>query len=274
MKNLFVSIILLLPFLCTAHPAQLDLGLFKKQPNQQLIEMAVNNAFVIVEQPYVVEDPQTHQQYGSYNNDYFGIGTKLGVRLDNSIVTDSGIFTPWIDDENFVLVKNTHKPILSNPIMFIPGDSVITEVKLKTNDKITKEGVLTVILSPDTTYVKGFEVYNPDRAIEGWFVLVKSKKNKKNYYEPATYSIYAGNANFSTDSIIFTPTDPLIDKEIIGGIFLIPEQTAIGQISFKIGGILCQDSQSDWKLLPIEMSEYGEAEIVTPLKIDGHVKEK
>lgn len=251
---------LLLLLLCSPIPL---MGQIFKSSNQQIVESAIQDGFIIIKESYQLEDTVSRQRYGRFGNEEFGETISLGIKMRNGVLLNDKVVHPWDYDENFERYRESHKPIhfkteymefnnlTYNPIT-IRFDSLTVQ-----NDKIT--------FSENSTFRgKGFEQIDLNEKREGWIVWIsgKSKIEECDSISNPIYITYREVIDFSEDLQKYVIEKPQTDSEIWGGIFIVPEQTQIGQITFKLVGTLLYDfAENEWALYPLKINEPTEMKL-------------
>ena len=243
MRRLII-ILALLPIMCYA---QFEASMFTTN-NQKLIEQAVKSGITIIERTYQLEDSTTRQRFGRYGNEIFGKSRSLGIRVGNSIIVDQKILTPWESDVNFDRFRASHIPVIASSHIIELDDTIKKNVVIKEDSvfHVTKS----LISLPDSSIViEGFAIDMFDQPTEGWMVLITSNKTISEWDgTPILYSIYKKNIDFSSDNNEYEVETPQMPNNIWGGVFIIPKQTQIGQLTFTLAGILVKNSDNNWSL--------------------------
>jgi len=222
-----------------------------KSQGQTLVEAAIHKGIYVIKQSYQLEDTVTHQRFGRYGKEEFGSTASLAIRTMGGIIVDSKILVPWEQDKNFTKYKDTHKPVLSRSMSIEFGDSVKSPVNLRI-DSLHSYGPVTYIGSTDTI-LRGLKTKPYVQSTEGWVVWIANDSiiDKYNGIENPEFIIFKQAIDFAPDSISIKIDVPNTTKEVWGGIFVVPEQTEIGQITFFLGGVIVKDAESKgWVVIP------------------------
>lgn len=247
-------------------------GFNLKTPNQQLVEQAIRTGLFVMKQAYQLEDTVTHQRFGRYGNADFGVGASLAIRTTDGYIISSALLTPWLQDANFERYKNTHRPILSHAAAIEFGDSTVNPINISVDSLCMADNRLSLITSADSL-ASGFEIKSYSYPVEGWCVWVSddSTATECSGREQPELTIFKQTIEFASDSVSYEVEAPNTDKDVWGGIFIVPEQTAIGQITFYLGGVFIKQAENDkWNLvIPILENNLTEprdtADELTPL---------
>lgn len=260
---------------------------FVKSSSQELIESAIKNSMFIIRQNYQLKDSVTNEYFGLAGKEEFGISYSLGIKLQGGYcVTDQAV-RPWEYDENYSRYRTTHIPII-NKTEYL---GVNADGKYQTLSFLNQE--ITPLLSEKLYMVKdstfsgnGFFIDSSKGNKEGWVVYIAAEKSIYNVeigVNPS-YFIYRKDINLDDGKKEYRIDNPLTNQKIWGGFYLVPEQTAIGQITFKLVGLLV-GHEKEWKIVtPFEslsdvsvLSQDEEKSVLTPVKSkndDGKTEKK
>lgn len=259
----------------------LAMGQIFKSPNQQFVEQAIKDGMFIIKQSYQLEDTVTKQRFGRYGNEDFGSFASLAIRTNEGILVDKVLSSPWTEDPNFSRYRDTHRPLLSKTIAVEFGDSIPSQVSISYDSIHSINSRLSLVCEIDST-LTGFELKKYNRPTEGWIVWLSNDSTMNEYSgrKNPDFTIYKKNVEFNTDSISYVVEVPSTPKKVWGGIFIVPEQTNIGQITFFLGGIVNQNPSDDtWVITPVEiiqsLSEVSRpSDELTPLTAPTQKKKK
>ncbi len=225
------------------------MGQIFKSTNQQFVEQAIKGSMFVIKQAYQLEDSVSGQRFGRYGNDVFGTSSTLAVRIQDGIVCDSEVFRPWSVDENYSRYQNTHIPVLSQTSRMELGDSIWNVLKLPI-DSITIKNRLYAI-NDSVNFSDGLIIKQYDKPIEGWVVWLSNDSIIAKYegQNMPEFTIYKKTFDFTPDSISYKIDRPQSNKNVWGGIFVVPQQTSIGIIQFDLAGVLIKSAENDnWEL--------------------------
>ena len=98
---------------------------------------------------------------------------------------------------------------------------------------------------------KGLTIKSLSDKNEGWVVwAVKEKSDNKDGNEKFNYLVYRHELNFEKGKTMYDVNDPKTDNPVVGGVYVLPEVTSIGVISFRLLGVL-HSVNNKWKIIPI-----------------------
>lgn len=227
---LFVTVVLM-----TNSYAQLTT---RKSTATQWVENAVNSAFFLSRQSFQVRDKKTGELYGLNNKDEFGTEISLGIKVKNGYVLTDNAIRPWEYNDKFEKYKDGYTPVpyssqyseFADDMKYDSLDiteSNINELLSSTLYLVTSNCLSNKGLSID--YTKGEKI--------GWVVwaCTDNDLNKNTKLQLTCYSMTV-EASDTGNIDIDTPDN----KKILGGIYVIPVNTDIGEMEFRISGIMVE----------------------------------
>lgn len=243
----FIILLLFTPFLM--------MGQIFKSPNQQFVEQAIKDGIFIIKQTYQLEDTTTQQRFGRYGNEEFGAFSSLAIRTTDGYIVDSMLLSPWNSDNNYSRYRDSHRPVMARSFSKEFGDSIMSQI-IYSVDSLNIGQSRLVKLCPQDSVFTGFSNKRYNQSIEGWVVWLSndSTLNEYNGSKNPEFTIFKRTIDFQPDSVSYKIDTPNISKQVWGGIFVVPEQTEIGQITFFLGGVIVKDDESnDWVIItPIQ----------------------
>jgi hypothetical protein len=273
---------LLFTGLCVMANAQSMLPIGNMQSaNQQLIESAVVNGLFVVHRCYQLQDTTTAEpSYFGWNNfSYFGDTYSLGVKVRNGYYSGNMAAHPWMYDIKYEEYRNRNRyvPVISESYYRQVEDTAYQTLPLK--DRIVKEiSSNRIYFVQDTLFQnKGFEIDNSDGIKKGWLVwAVTEKPLAEQNNQAVSFLIYRAELVFESGKESYDIKNPSTDKVILGGIYLLPKTTGIGEITFQLTGYLHRED-SQWQVIrpanhemlrPLPDSELSNGEAgLTPIPI-------
>lgn len=219
--------------------------IFKSQ-NQQFVEQAIRGGIFIIKQTYQLEDTATQQRFGRYGNEEFGAFSSLAVRSSDGYLADSRLLSPWETDSNFARYRSSHRPVIARSYSMELGDSIMKPISFSADSLNVGRSRLAKLCPGDSTFV-GFENKRYDRPTEGWIVWLSNDTTIDGFKgrKAPEFTIFKRTVDFHPDSIAYGIDAPETTKQLWGGIFVVPEQTEVGQITFFLGGALVKDLESE-----------------------------
>ena len=239
----FIILLVFTPFIM--------MGQIFKSPNQQFVEQAIRNGIFLIKQTYQLEDTTTLQRFGRYGNDEFGSYSSLAIRTSDGFIVDSQLLSPWETDSNFTRYRASHRPVLARSYSMEFGDSIMSPMTLFTDSLNIEQSRLVKLCPEDSSFV-GFENKRYNSPTEGWIVWLSNDStiNEFKGHKIPEFTIFKRTIDFQQDSVSYKIDAPNTSKKLWGGIFVVPEQTEIGQITFFLGGVIVKDIESgEWAVV-------------------------
>lgn len=213
----------------------------------RLLESAISASFFLSRQSFQVSDKKTGERYGLNNKDVFGTELSLGIKVKNGYILTEKAMRPWKYNKKFETYKDGY-----NPVMYVSEYSEFAEstkydtldiLEPKVNELLPSS---LYFIASDCFLGKGLAVDYTKGKKDGWVVwtcvdededLNKTAKLKITSYSKTIDS------NVSDSIKIDTPDE----QKILGGIFVIPVNSEIGTIEFRISGIMVE-SNGNWNI--------------------------
>jgi len=239
----FIILLIFTPFLM--------MGQIFKSSNQQFVEQAIKNGIFVIRQTYQLEDTTTQQRFGRYGNEEFGAYSSLAIRTSDGFIVDSQLLSPWETDSNFSRYRTSHRPIIARAYSMELGDSIMSPITFSTDSLNFGHLRLAKLCPQDSSFV-GFDNKRYKSPTEGWVVWLSNDStiNESIGHKKPVFTIFKRTVGFHPDTLTYKIDTPNISKQLWGGIFVVPEQTEIGQITFFLGGVIVRDIESnEWILV-------------------------
>lgn len=239
-----------------------------KSSESLLVERSVRDGLIVFSQEYQLEDTLTHKRYSLDNQRYFGKLTSFAVLTDNGILSSPRILQPWESDENFIRYKNSnYKPVVSMTSAMSVSDTTWRETSLLVPSTTLPLKDSTWCFLRDSTLNQGFICDTLESEEDGWLVwmMAGGTNDKENLSLETVRYKYVEESN---DKAI-----QALSGNVIGGVFITPSYERVGQIIFKLKGILtpCEDG---WRLCAVvtekeptlEDIDNASAPVLTPIE--------
>ncbi|MDR1683790.1 MAG: hypothetical protein LBS25_10470 [Candidatus Symbiothrix sp.] len=234
--------------------------------SNQLIEDAVKNSFVVIHQRYQLQD-SAGAFYGADGKDYFGESYSLAVKTQEGYLIDNSALYPWKTDSRFEPYNGSeeYKPVLSESKYRQWNDSVYTDqfAAFKTNEA-------EIILENASYFMPGSQFGNEGLSVkeladknEGWLVcVVAGQALLSDSVAKLSLVVYRWEMKTEADKSVYeiNPKVPS-GKTVVGGIYVLPEVTGIGVLSFRLLATLHSASGEKWQLLPVVNETVEEATV-------------
>lgn len=265
MKNL--NIILGVALLCFGISAKGQVLNFAfRSNNQQILEDALKGAFVTIVQSYELCDSTTNERFGREGKSYFSRIPFLGIETTKGLIIEKEALTPWHVDEDFQKYEGKYVPVLT--------ESSFEAIHSETSKRLNPPALFSL---ENTKELNGFLCFNDsieqNLGIEvdaiaglkkGWIIWLTSTNDNQN--DGIKLNPIRKDLEISEDGIPIQIDTPSGEDDIIGGIYVVPTQTKIGQVTLLISGILSY-SDNDWKInFPFLSSLKKDEKPLTPVK--------
>jgi hypothetical protein len=257
MKKIFYIVICGMMTLA-ADAQNLQLPSIQLSANQKLIEDAICDGLFVVQQNYQIKDtsttPPTFYRWG--NDPHLGTVYVVGIKVNGGFYSESKILFPWNGHTNYEQYRNIahYVPVISATNLR-PSDSThfITMPFDPTACKLQADS-LTVFVKSDLFVGKGFrENYSPGKK-EGWLAWIIADKQ---FYVvdtlPYSFLIYRTELVYEQAKRRYEIKNPMTNKEILGGLYIVPELSDIGQITFNLSGVLI-NIDNKWNVVRLDQN--------------------
>ncbi|MDR3218067.1 MAG: hypothetical protein LBU22_03665 [Dysgonamonadaceae bacterium] len=249
-QTLKKGIVLLL--LCVVSASSVS-AQFLNSSNQQLIEEAVKNGFFIIHRTYQLQDTTaaTPAYYTWNDAPGFGDSYSLAVKTTTGYYVHDKAAHPWLYDSKFEEYRDSRQyaPVISASEYKQAGDSAY--ISLSCNDCETEAIVKNkVYLIRDSLFEnKGFSVDYSNGTKKGWLVwAVSDKPMEEQHTQTLSLLIYRAELLFETGKELYEIQEPASNKSISGGFYVVPEFDEIGQIRFRLTGLLHKENDH-WQVV-------------------------
>ena len=214
------------------------LGFSIKSNNQIFIEQALQQTFVKLKQSYQLQDTIHNEIFGRNEKDYFSIIPFIGVRTQQGLLITLDAVHPWKQDDDFKTYDGQYTPIvfqtrltyLSSELESVLANPVVNEANIQ---RLTKSPFALYV---DTLNHKGLSCDTVAGSKLGWMVWVIDMKTEN---RPDSIQLIS----YKKELFIKQATDtisvdiPNENQSVLGGIFVNPVQTNVGQITFLLTGV-------------------------------------
>ena len=237
MRNIFKLLVVLLAVMPYSAKAQFS-GFNLKSNNQIFIEEALQGAFPILEQSYQLKDAKKNEILGRGGKDYFSKLSFLAIRTNYGLIIHQDAVHPWAKDDDFVKYENQYEPILFRSSLICPGKENKSTV---INDTIGEKKVSSLKNTPfvvyrDSLFLDGLECDTLSGKKEGWMVWFTADGDL-NPSSKISLMSYKKDIHINKEDESLVVATPETSKQILGGIYICPVATRVGQITFRLVGI-------------------------------------
>lgn len=214
--------------------------------NQQLIDKALEGAFVRINQSYELCDTVKNEHFGRNEKDYFSIIPFIGVETERGLIFPSATLVPWTYDKDFEEYKNQYKPLVTNSKVSLLNspDKAVRSLSSQINGvKLTDR---LSCLNDSLQSIPGLRVDTVSGVKDGWLIWITSDSNLAEN-DSVRYNSIKKDIEVPIDGEYLRLEKPEISGTVYGGIYVTPIQTEIGQIAFTLTGVMVLDSEG-WVL--------------------------
>lgn len=257
--------------------AQISSSFSFNSSNQQLVEMAIEGAFVDIERSYRIKDLLSGQLFGLNGNDMFGSSHSLAIKTSQGIIVTEEAVKPWEYDKNYNKVREKYGTSLYKVRMITNGMSEFETDSISVSE-YEKQPLLFCIQDSIVSDTTGLRVESGSEEMEGWLVWVSGTDNNIRDYSIIKYkwNVLEGNNIYEIES-------PTTSKKLLGGVFVSPKQVSCGMLAFCVSGVIVK-SQTGWCLARItnpikresitQSEEYEQGVNITPIENQEDKKPK
>jgi hypothetical protein len=263
----------------TAVCAQID-RISLGSSNQQLIESAVKEGLFVIHQCYQLQDvtSETPKFFGRNEQAYFGDTHSLAVKTSGGYYVSESAVKPWENDLRFLEYKDNaqYSPVVSQTEYRSLDDAQYKPLPFKSSPLSELSEKRFSAVGDDKTFQgKGFLTDNLNGKKDGWLVLAVADKTVADAAKntPVSLIIYRQELTFEDGKDLYEIKKPSTEKKILGGIYVLPEVTDIGQVSFKLSGMVHLE-KTKWNVVkltgasPVKKTELTPIEPAVPIEPD------
>lgn len=248
--------------LLNVNAQNIDINSLLQSDDQELIKQAIAPALYVVESSYVVQDKESGQRFGLDGKSYFNQLSLLGVHIENTIVMNDRVLSPWEKDDTFAPYAEEYTPQLYQVKSYLLYDSVqyaIDSAKLISAPHASENYLL---IASDND---GLEMDTTSGDKDGWIVYLNTNKKGERILRCMKKKIVIANSSSPQKVEI-----PQLLTSDFGGVFIIPKVKKIGQIEFRICGIISPvNSSNQLMLYPVSSSwQCSKKEVSTMKRAD------
>lgn len=228
-----------------------------------VLQKVVKPGLFIIRQQYQLCNDSKGTYHGKNGMSYFGESFSIAIKINKGYMLTNLSRMPWLVDEDFQEVDAR----MYNPVLF---DGYIRRVdnktyeKYKFHDKYISTLVDSLLFDYDTGERDfGFKIDETNGVKKGTLVICYSDTA---LVDKADADVMLSTKAFSMtvsskDSLTFETQD-LNVKNVIGGVFVVPEVSQIGQVNYLIAGVLVKTIKNKWFVVSTAKSfaERGKSE--------------
>lgn len=217
-----------------------------KTNNQQLIDRALDGAFVKINQSYNLCDTVNDKHYGRNDKDYFSIIPFIGIETERGLLFPTATLMPWNADKDFNEYEGQYKPIVYESKLSLLNSTNKSEKILDSiisGDKVTERLSL---FNDSIQSAKGLLVDTISGEKDGWLIWLTTDEDIVENDSLKIISIKK-EIEVPADGKFITIETPEVSGTIYGGIYVTPTQTGVGQLTFTLTGVMVLDEE-EWKI--------------------------
>lgn len=240
------TIILLFAVLSSVNLISQNLsGLTINLPHNFFVEKGIENGAFIISHSYQLCDTANSQRFGRYGNPEFGSNYSIAIKVKGGYVIPKAVLTPWLFDNNFSRYQDNYKPVSYKVGYRNLSDSVKKELYNDGFPGVQNLNGAEYCLVKDTSSFHG-DGFMPDvegGAKEGWCVWYVAASSTESFDSLGliTTMTLRHDMEITPDVNHYEIEAPNTVDTFIGGIYLVPVQTSIGVLSFKLSGIITKE---------------------------------
>ena len=228
---------------------------------------AVKSSFVILHTTYQLEDINTKKRFNIEGNDgYFGESYTIAIKTAEGLMIENAALRPWQYDNNFdfFIEDKKYEPVISKVEYRMLDDTTFTEypgiIKFEETKPIMENMLYAV--TNHKLGKKGLNLKSLEEKNKGFLVWAYSNKSLDSMnYENMNFVASYFELNSEENKSVYEINKSQINKNhvVLGGIYILPEITDLGEISFRVLGIF-QSYQEKLLLIPVENASSSSSE--------------
>lgn len=220
-----------------------------KSSETLLLEKTLSDGLLLIRQEYQLEDTLTLKRYTLDNRSDFGSVVSFAVLTEYGYITMNDIISPWERDSQYEQYNGSqYRPVLSKTLIRTVKDSTWCDAALISPQYVSQIKDSKWVEVQDSLYAGGLSIDYSNGKKDGWIVWLTSEKNH-NDSSALSLATYRQTLELSyKDSDDIAIKSPNTNSNVFGGIYINPCFGRIGQIIFKVCGIIVKKNNS-WVLL-------------------------
>lgn len=244
MKRIIVLIVVLIASLNCA-VAQFSQSLFNSS-SQQFVEQAVKDGVVLLRQDYQLLDTLSNTRYGWNHQEVFNSIYSVGFKVEGGYVVNERFVRPWSYDQRYRELRDTtYVPVISKTRCKSMADTVYTDVKYNPDYKRSIKDSLIYRVDSLAHECRGLRIDSSLGEKEGWLVWITSADSLLQENTQLSVVTYKHKITIEENKKEYVLPKPATSKNIIAGIFVVPNNTYVGVIDFQISGVFYQKN-NEW----------------------------
>lgn len=234
--------------------------------NQQLIDEALSDAFVKINQSYELCDTVKDEHFGRNGKDYFSVIPFVGINTDQGFVFPSALLQPWSYDKDYDEYKGQYKPLVTaSKYSLLNSNEALSVNDFKQQPVSTSAITKYLCIINDTLqHRQGMSIDTISGMKNGWLIWLSSNANLADIDSIRLNSIRK-EIEVPLDGGSLHIDKPEISETVYGGVFVTPVKTSIGQLTFTLTGVMVLDGE-DWVIDFPFIKQPKETKTLTPIK--------
>lgn len=244
MKKFLLLLVLVLPWHLMAQVYY--------SPNQKMVEEAINKGLFVISQSYQLKDSVTNEYFGRGGLNEFGRIYSLGVKVKHGYCYLEQAERPWEYDEDFNRFRSSHVPVIYQTQFKEFTDSVMKEIPSFYQNQGIELLQRSIYLKIDSIPFKedGFLLDTTIGKKKGWIVWLITNKPLQDatMQDSVSYLIYRKDLDVKEGIKMYETEEPTSSQKVQGGIFIESMQSAVGQLTFRLIGIVVA-KEGKWNIV-------------------------
>lgn len=241
-----IVIISIFVMLSTSMWAQLSVS---KSSTVQWIESAVSNCFFISNNNFQIKD-KNGKLYGLNNQKEFGAELTLGVKVEGGYILTNRAVHPWEYHPQYNKYRNSYTPVIYQTLYTEIKDTAKYEaIEYNTDEQKALIDSILYFQKASVFHEKGLRINHDEGNKNGWFVWVIANKGSDLLKtSKVEFVIYHNKQGIEANTNKMSVEPPLKDKTLLGGIYIVPDFTELGAVSFRLCGIMFSPQVDQWNV--------------------------
>ena len=240
--------------------------LYMQSTNQQFVIDATESALFIIQQEYFLKDSVTGDIFGRNEQNWFGAVTSLGIKVNGGYILTDKALRPWEYDKDYDNFRGSYIPTNSKSLYKGLKDTLPVKLSLT---ELKYEELSPVLYQVSDSLFHG-EGLMPDKCVDeknGWILWVVADKSTDSL--TVSYITYKKQIVMEFGKNEYDIEKPnTTNQEVLGGMFVIAKQTAIGQITFALAGVMIEQGDKWVISFPFAPTiSTNENEVLTPIGV-------
>lgn len=252
--------------------AQFSQSMFNS-PNQQLVEQAVRNGIVLMRSDYQLLDTVTNERYGWNHREMFNSVYSVGIKAGDSYMVSDRFVRPWSYDGRYLgLTGVAYVPVVSRTVCRMMSDTVMTEIDYAASEIYPLEDSLAYLVGGTAREVRGFSVDSAAGDKDGWLVWVVAEDSTLSDDSELSLVTYRHSMTLDKDTLCYQLPDLVTSEYVVGGFYVVPQNTAVGVLDFKLAGFAAM-KDAHWYIVVYNISDECDVEDASMITLVPEVTE-